>query len=240
MKNLLILLLVFATSTTALLSQGRTNLPVNAPVATEENSCDGKLKISAFGSNCLHQLGINAQDVVDAGTFDLSLMAGFGTNRYYGNNVTRLALGYQLDNALGIYLGGRSRSLPTHPAYNPNVNTSDAIPTSLYNGIGTNFVWSTTITGEIAPFATFFQGPIWQQIVVDYNITTDFADRPEISGIGSISFQLPATAFKRDFIVWFGAWSLLFDNFPSFVTNQRSKFRFNSDFGLTTGISFCL
>lgn len=239
MKNLFILLLALATIFTTATGQTNDNLLGSHTVGSEDNSCDGKLKISALGSNCLQQLGINAQNLVDAGQYDLSIMAGFGVNRYYGTNIMRFGMGYQFTEALGVYLGGASRTMPTNHGYGRRAS-DDRVSPILGRSFGFgSFVWSTSITGEIAPFATFFEGPVWQQIVIDYNITTDFADRPEISGIGSISFELPFVAFKRNFRTWFGAWSQVFDNFPSFV-NDRSRWRFNSDFGLTTGISFCL
>ncbi|MBX2875597.1 MAG: hypothetical protein KTR30_26000 [Saprospiraceae bacterium] len=239
MKNLVILLLAVATAFTTVLGQSSSDLLGSSSIEAEDESCDGKLKISAFGSNCLQKLGINAQNLVDAGPYDLSLIAGFSTNRYYGTNSMRFGMGYQLTQALGVYVGGATRSTPTNHGYGSRA--SDASASRLLNrgGFG-NFVWTTTITGEITPFATFFEGPIWQQIVIDYNITTDFADRPEITGIGSITFEQPFFAFGRNFRTYFGAWSQVFDNFPEFVRGTGNKFRFNSDFGLTAGIGFCL
>lgn len=238
MKNLVILLLAVATAFTTAIGQSSSDLLGSNGIEAEDESCEGKLKISAFGSNCLQQLGINAQDLVDAGPYDLSLMAGFRTNRYYGTNSMRFGLGYQLTQALGVYVGGATRSTPTNHGYGRR--SSDAASSLFLNrgGFG-RFVWSTTISGELAPFAAFFDGPVWQQIVVDYNVTTDFADRPEISGIGSVNFEFPFSALKRNFRGYFGAWSMIFDNFPSFVTD-RGRWRFNSDFGISTGISFCL
>lgn len=238
MKNLVILLLAVATAFSTAIGQSGSDLLGSNSIEAEDESCDGKLKISAFGSNCLQQMGINAQNLVDAGPYDLSVMAGFGINRYYGTNSMRFGMGYQFTEALGVFVGGATRSTPTNHGYGRR--SSDATSSLLLNrgGFG-SFVWSTTITGEIAPFAAFFDGPIWQQIVIDYNVTTDFADRPEISGIGSINFEFPIFAFRRNFRAYFGAWSMIFDNFPSFVSD-RSIWRFNSDFGISTGISFCL
>ena len=239
MKNLVILLLLVASAFTTAMGQNGSNLLGSSNIESEDESCDGKLKISAFGSNCLQQLGINAQDVVDAGPYQLSLMANFGINRYYGTNSMRFGMGYQFTEALGVYLGGATRSNPTNHGYGRRA--SDATSSLLLNrgGFG-GFVWTTTISGEISPFATFFDGPIWQQIVIDYNITTDFADRPEISGIGSITFEQSMFALGRNIRTYVGVWSQIFDNFPDFVTESRGKFRFNSDFGLTAGIGFCL
>lgn len=237
MKNFLTLLLVLLSFNLNLLAQDSPNDLGNSTLTSEDASCDGKLKISAFGSNCLRQLGINAQDLVAAGNYDLSLMSSFSSNRYYGTNTSRLGIGYQMTEALGLFVGTSTRTLTNSPFYG---SSDSRRSTPSWGRFGSRFVWSTTITGEITPFAAFFEGPIWQQIVIDYNITTDFADRPEISGIGSINFEMPFRSFGRNFRGWFGAWSLLFDNFPDFVRNQGNVFRFNSDFGLTAGISFCL
>lgn len=239
MKNLFILLLALATTFTTVHAQTNDNLLGSHTIGSEDNSCDGKLKISAIGSNCLQQLGINAQDLVDAGQYDLSIMTSFGINRYYGTNTMRFGMGYQFTEALGVYVGGASRTMPTNHGYGRR-DSGDRVSPLLNRGFGFgSLMWSTSITGEIAPFAAFFDGPVWQQLVIDYNITTDFGDRPEISGIGSINFEMPIFAFKRNFLAYFGVWSQLFDNFPDFVSD-RGRWRFNSDFGITTGISFCL
>lgn len=238
MKNLVILLLLVASAFTTAMGQNSSDLLGSNTIEAEDESCDGKLKISAFGSNCLQQMGINAQNLIDAGPYDLSFMAGFGTNRYYGTNNMRFGLGYQFTQALGVFVGGSTRSNPTNNGYGGRYSDSRSSLLLNRSGLG-SFAWSTTITGEIAPFATFFEGPIWQNIVMEYNITTDFADRPEISGIGSINFEFPFSALKRNFRAYFGAWSMVFDNFPSFVT-ERGRWRFNSDFGISTGVSFCL
>lgn len=239
MKKFFILLLTLSTAFSTAIGQSSSDLLGSNAIHAEDESCDGKLKISAFGSNCLQQMGINAQNLVDAGPYDLSVMASFGVNRYYGNNNMRFGMGYQLTQALGVYVGGASRSLPTNHGYGRRASDAAASPLLNRYGFG-SFVWSTTITGEITPFAAFFEGPIWQQIVIDYNITTDFADRPEITGIGSINFEMPFFALGRNIRAYFGVWSQIFDNFPSFVRGSGNKFRFNSDFGLSTGISFCL
>lgn len=239
MKNLVILLLLVASAFTTAMGQNGSNLLGSSNIESEDESCDGKLKISAFGSKCLQKIGINAQNLVDVGPYDLSLMAAANTNRYYGTNGMRFGLGYQLTQALGVYVGGATRSLPTNNGYGRR--NSEASSSLLLNrGGGGNMMFTTTISGELSPFAAFLEGPIWQQIVIDYNITTDFGDRPELSGVGSITFEMPMMIEGRPVRAYFGAWSLIFDNFQSFVIDSAKKFRFNSDFGLTAGIGFCL